>query len=324
VRDGAATLAACLRSLAAQTLADHEVVAVDDGSRDGTRALLEQAARRDARVRVLATEARGIAAALNSALAAARAPLVARMDADDVAHAERLRVQARRLRQDPHTDVLGCRVRLFGGSGNAGMAAYVEWLNALTDHEGIVRDLFVESPLAHPSVMMRAGTLRGLGGYRDFDGPEDYDLWLRAHRRGLRFAKEHAVLLDWRDGAGRLTRRDPRYAAARFQEVKLQALLAGVLRGPRPVVIWGAGPIGKSWARALRARGRAVAAFVEVDARKLGRLLQGAPVLPVAQAASVPGALHLAAVGQRGARARIRAAAAELGLREGEDLVAVA
>jgi glycosyltransferase involved in cell wall biosynthesis len=324
VRDGAATLADCLGSLAAQTLGDHEVVAVDDGSRDGTRALLEQAARRDARVRVLATAARGIAPALNSALAAARAPLLARMDADDIAHPDRLRVQSRRLELDPSTDVLGCRVRLFGGGGNAGMAAYVDWLNALTDHEAIVRDLFVESPLAHPSVMMRADALRALGGYREFDGPEDYDLWLRAHRRGLRFAKEHAVLLDWRDGEGRLTRRDPRYGSTRFQAVKLEALLAGALRAPRPVVIWGAGPIGKSWARALRGRGRAVAAFVEVDARKLGRVLQGAPVLPVAQAASPRGALHLAAVGQRGARERIRAAAAELGLREGDDLVAVA
>jgi hypothetical protein len=75
----------------------------------------------------------------------------------------------------------------------------------------MVADLFVESPLVHPSVMARAAALRALGGYRVFDGPEDYDLWLRAHAAGLRFAKLSEVLLDWRDSPRRLTRRDPRY-----------------------------------------------------------------------------------------------------------------
>lgn len=325
VRDAEATLGECLESLAAQSLREHEVIAVDDGSSDGSGSRLAEAARRDGRLRVLATPPRGIVAALNAALALARSPLVARMDADDVAHPERLARQARRLDEDARTDVLGCRVRLLGGpAGNAGMRAYVAWLNGLIDHDAIVRDLFVESPLAHPSVMMRAAALRALGGYRAFDGPEDYDLWLRAHGQGMRFAKEPAVLLDWRDGPRRLTRRDARYAPARFRAVKLAALLERPLRGGRPVVVWGAGPIGKAWARALRAEGVPLAAFVEVDPRKVGQRLHGAPVLPLAAAGSIAGALHLAAVGQPGARERIRAAAREIGLRDGFDLVAVA
>ncbi len=64
------------------------------------------------------------------------------------------------------------------------MRAYVEWQNALVDHDAMARDRFVESPLVHPSVAMRTAALRRLGGWRDFDGPEDYDLWLRALRRG--------------------------------------------------------------------------------------------------------------------------------------------
>jgi glycosyltransferase involved in cell wall biosynthesis len=322
VRDARPTLAECLASLAAQTLDDHEVVAVNDGSRDGSDEILDAQARHEPRLRVLHRPARGLVATLNEALAAARGTFVARMDADDVADRERLSLQAERLHEDPAVDVLGCRVRLLGA--RRGMRAYVAWQNRLLDHDAIVRDLYVEAPLVHPSVMMRAETLRRLGGYRAFDGPEDYDLWLRAHAAGLRFGKRSEVLLTWRDRGDRLTRRDPRYAPERFQALKLDALCAGLLADRDAVVIWGAGPIGKSWCRALRARGLGVQAFVEVDPRKIGRRIHGAPVVAVAEAGAFRGPLHLAAVGQAGARARIRAEARRLGLVETRDFVAVA
>lgn len=323
VRDARETLPACLDSLAAQSLAEHEVVAVDDGSRDGSGELLEERARGDPRLRVRRTPARGLVPALNEALEAAAAPLVARMDADDLADPRRLLLQAVRLREDPQTDVLGCRIALLGGRGE-GLRPYVEWQNSLLTHEAIARDRFVESPLVHPSVMMRTAALRGLGGWRDIPGPEDYDLWLRAFAAGFRFAKLAETLLQWRDRPRRLTRTDPRYEPARFQRLKLEALLAGPLREGRDVVVWGGGRLGKTWARTLREVGRQVRAFVEVDPRKIGRTLGGAPIVAVAQAASYPGSLHLAAVGQKGARERIRAAATALGLQEERDLIAVA
>lgn len=327
VRDARATLSECLSSLAAQTLADHEVVAVDDGSEDGSADLLRDAARADARVRVLRQPACGLVAALNQGLAQARAPLLARMDADDVAYSRRLELQSRRLDDEPALGALGSRVRLVGppGAKNDGMRAYVLWQNRLLEPDQIARELFVESPLVHPSVMMRTDALRSLGGYRDTGGPEDYDLWLRAAAAGWRFAKHAEVLLDWRDGPSRLTRTDPRYHADRFRSAKLDALAAGLLAGARPAVIWGAGPIGKDWSRDLRARGHRVAAFVEVDPDKVGQRIHGAPVVSVAGAALLEaGPLHLAAVGRAAARERIRLEAARLGLTEGRDLVAVA
>ncbi|HEV7499571.1 MAG TPA: glycosyltransferase, partial [Vicinamibacteria bacterium] len=312
-------------SLSAQTLDDHEVIAVDDHSADGSRVLLEAVAGHDRRLRVLDNPGTGLVSALNAAAAAARAPLLARMDADDISHPERLRRQVERLDAEPDLDVLGTRVRLFGGAWqNDGMRSYVDWLNGLLDHESITRDLFVESPLAHPSVMMRAALLARLGGYRAFDGPEDYDLWLRAFAAGARFATLAEVLLDWRDGPDRLTRTDPRYAAASFRAVKIRALEAGPLAFRRPAVVWGAGPVGKGWSRALSARGHRVAAFVEVHPGRLGQRIHGAPVVPVDDAAATAGALHLAAVGRPGAREEIRRQAARLGLREGRDLIAVA
>jgi hypothetical protein len=249
------------------------------------------------------------------------------MDADDVAHPERLERQTRRLDEDSGVDVLGCRVELVSSPGtpiNGGMQAYVEWSNGLLDHRSMARDRFVESPLVHPSAAMRRETLIQLGGWRGFDGPEDYDLWLRAFDGGLRFAKLSEVLLRWRDRPERLTRTDPRYGADRFLALKLNALARGPLAERRPVVVWGAGKIGKAWGRALLAAGHPLAAFVEVDPRKLGQRIHGAPVVAVAEAGIYHRGLHLAAVGDQAARERIRVEAARLGLADGEDLLAVA
>ena len=321
VRDAASTLPACLESLRAQTFADFEVIAVDDGSRDASAAVLARAAAGDRRLRVSSGPG-GLVAALNAAAEAATGELLARMDADDVALPERFARQVSRLDAEPALDVLGCRVALLDGGafGNAGMRAYVDWSNALLTHEAIAADMFVESPLAHPSVTMRAAALRRLGGYRAFEGPEDYDLWLRALAAGCRFGKLPEVLLQWRDTASRLSRTDPRYAPERFFDLRIESFLRTTSSGDG-VVVWGAGPIGKAWARGLAARGRAVRAFVEVDPRKIGRTIHGAPVVAVDAAGGYPCDVHVAAVGRPDARRRIRAAAAALGI---ERVIAVA
>ena len=326
VRDGGRWLAECLDSLAAQSLADHEVIAVDDGSRDDTGERLLERARHDPRLRVRRTPPRGLVPALQLALAEAGAAILARMDADDVAHPERLARQVERLASDESIDVLGCRVEVVADAAQrsgAGMRAYVDWSNGILDHDAIARERFVESPLVHPSVALRTAALRRLGGWRDVDGPEDYELWLRGLDAGLRFAKLPEVLLRWRDSPGRLTRTDPRYAPDRFLRTKLEALARGPLAG-RAAVIWGAGPIGKSWSLALAAAGQRVRAFVEVDPRKIGTRIHGVPVLDAAAAASVRDALHLGAVGQKGARQLLRAQAERLGLEDGRDFFAVA
>jgi glycosyltransferase involved in cell wall biosynthesis len=323
VKDAAPTLPACIASLRAQTLVDHEVVAVDDGSTDGSAGILQAAAAADPRWRVLHQPPSGLVPALERARAAAGAPLLARMDADDVCRPERLARQVERLGREPGLGVCATAVELFGGADNEGMRGYVEWSNALLTHDEIVGEMLVESPLVHPSVVLRASLLQELGGYRDHAFPEDYDLWLRAQAAGARFAKLPEPLLRWRDSARRLTRTDPRYGPDRFRALKVEALERGPLRPGRPVVVWGAGPLGKRFARDLLARGHRVVAFADVHPRRLGARVHGVPVVPSAEAAAHEGALHLAAVGQPGGRARVRAEAARVGVR-GEDIVAVA
>jgi hypothetical protein len=94
--------------------------------------------------------------------------------------------------------------------------------------------------------------------------------------------------------------------------------------GGRAVVVWGAGPTGKALARELLAAGTPLAAFVEVDPRKLSKRIHGARVVPVERAGDFPGTLALGAVAGPEGRARVRELAAELGLVDGKDFVAVA
>ena len=136
VRDGAATLAQALASIAAQTLADHEVVAVDDGSTDETPAILRTAAAADPRIRVVTTAPSGIAAALREGLALCRAPLVARADADDLSHPERLAEQARFLDARPEIELCGTHVEILGLGDEAagrGMTRHAAWLDGIRE-----------------------------------------------------------------------------------------------------------------------------------------------------------------------------------------------
>jgi glycosyltransferase involved in cell wall biosynthesis len=323
-RDAAATLDAALESLVHQTFSAFEVVAVDDGSGDGTPACLDAWAARDARIRVARTAGGGIVAALTRAAALARGTLLARMDTDDVAHPERFAAQTALLDANPRIAACGTGVRYFPRAAvRDGARRYERWINGVVTPEEIDRDLFVECPLPHPTVMMRRAAFEVVGGYRDTPWPEDYDLVFRLRGAGFALAKVPEILLDWRESAGRLSRVDPRYAPEAFQRCKAHYL--GPLRaGARPIVVWGAGPVGKSFARALIEASHTVAAFVEVNPRKLGQTVHGAPVVPPAAVADYRGCYVVAAVGQPGARDEIRAQLTNAGLWEPDDFCAVA
>jgi glycosyltransferase involved in cell wall biosynthesis len=323
------TLDLAVESILNQTYENLELLAVDDGSDDGTYEQLQSWARRDRRVRPLRLPHGGIVAALQSGLAQCEGALIARMDADDHSHPDRLARQVEYLQAHPEIALAGCLVQGFpSGAVREGFGVYMQWLNSLVEPDDIEREIYIESPLAHPSVMLRREWLERVGGYQEHGWAEDYDLWLRMHLAGARFAKLPQVLLDWREHPDRLTRTDSRYSVENFLRAKAHYLMQGPLQGRDGVIVWGAGQMGRRLAKHLDREGAPLAAFLDIDPKKIGRQKRGRPIVAVEE---LPGwwkryqnPVLLAAVGSRGARALIRERLNALDLREGRDWWAAA
>lgn len=200
VRNGAQWLSAAIDSVLAQTLSQFELLVVDDGSADRTPEILAGYAVADARVRPIRQDALGLVAALNRGLADARAGLIARLDADDLALPERLARQVAAMDASPRLNLLGSWADIVDGEGKV--------TGRLTPppEPGKLRDTLVRTnPFIHSSVMLRTDAVRSLGGYRAaFEAAEDYDLWLRLSEHGdIAIAPE--ILVRYREHGGNVT-----------------------------------------------------------------------------------------------------------------------
>lgn len=282
-RDVEETLGSALASVLAEREIDLEVIAIDDGSRDGSAEVVARWAARDPRVIPIAGEGTGIARALALGLRHARAEhWVARMDGDDISIPGRLAAQVEALARDPRLGAVGARVEPFPAAVvGRGLRRYIDWQNTLVTAEDHARAIFVEAPLCHPSVTLRREALEAVGGFREVDWPEDYDLWLRLDAAGWKLAKLPEVLLRWRQREGRLTFTDPRCALERHRALKAAFLaprLAAVRNQGRTLVCWGAGPSGRRLARALEHEGVRFERWIDIDPRKVGRRARGAPI----------------------------------------------
>jgi len=323
VHNAAATLESCLRSIARQSESDWECVAVDDGSSDESAARLDAQAAADPRFRVLHRPHLGLVAALQSGLGLCRGRYVARMDADDLMHRHRLRDQQRWL-VEQKLDAVGCRVRTFPRATlRAGNRAYERWLNAIEQPDSIAREMWIECPVAHPTLMIRRDCLERFG-YADRGWPEDYDLILRLAIDGRRVGVLPQRRLSWRNEPSRLSRNHANYGLDRFTRCKAYYLARSFLADSGQYVLWGYGQTGRALRRELARLDKHPSHIVEVHRGRLGNRIHDAPVIPPHRLVETAGRPLLVSVSGLDPRTEIRSMLAGMGYREGREFLCCA
>jgi len=323
LRDAERTLDQAIESIVRQTFPGWKLLLINNGSSDGGPTIAERWAAQDARINVIHEPIIGIAHALNTGLRGGVAPLIARMDADDIAHPQRLEKQLAYLQAHPEIGVLGTRTRFETSvEKSSGMAWFVRWQNTiLTAHDHYVKR-FVDAPLAHPTVMFRRSVIAAHGAYNTGPLPEDHELWLRWMGAGVRFAKLPEELLTWTDHKDRLSRTHSNYRVEAFFTTKAKWLaqwLSQELEG-RKVIIAGTSGLCQARVALLEAEGVRVDAFTDVQRHEV----QDYTFIPPNELPAPGEAVIISFISQRGTGDRIAEYLASRGLVEGEDFILAA
>jgi glycosyltransferase involved in cell wall biosynthesis len=230
VYNGAAQVADAIESILGQTLAEFEFLIVNDGSQDGTQAILEDYATRDPRIRVVRQANMGLAATLNVGLGLAKGEFVARQDHDDLSAPDRLHKQLEWMQAHPDCVLLGTRASIAANGAASGRAHD----HPLSD-AALSVDLLFDNPFVHTSVMLRREPVLALGGYctdPSRQPPEDYELWARIGRHGG-VANLAERLVVYNEVAGSMSRTGEHPFRSRLVLLSAESLAAGSgLPGP--------------------------------------------------------------------------------------------
>ncbi len=291
-----------LASIAAQTFKDFETVLINDGSDDSSASIARNWCSKDSRFVLSESRGSGLVDALNTGLEVCRGTWIARMDADDISMPGRIEKQFSLAESCGPRTVVSCMVWSFPDKVvTRGYRLYEEWLNNLIEPDEIERNLFIESPIPHPSAFYHRQNILSEGGYTERDLPEDYELWLRLWSRGYSFARVPLVLLKWRDRPDRLSRTSKAYSLTSFYSLKARYLEHVPCMASRKVYIAGSGQTARRLGKCLQDNGYHIEAFIDPSESRQGTYLRNRPVkgpdelqggfvLPVIIASRYPGA----------------------------------
>lgn len=315
------TLKEAVESIIGQSFKEWELILIDNNADAESRSIALDYMSRDIRIKVISEREQGIAFALNAGLKQNLSAIIARMDADDIAHPDRLKRQYEFLKNNSEIDVVGCQCSFTSDNDQAGgYNYYVQWQNSIINPEDHFLSRFIESPLAHPTVMFKKELIDKYGYYDTGILPEDYELWLRWMSRGVMFGKVQSELLIWRDRSERLSRFSINYSEEAFFSVKLKYLIAWIQTShvrDRKIVICGTGMKSRRGASSLEENGISVYAFTDIKAKNV----KGKRFIPVGELAEHNDCFFISFIAKRGVREDIRRFFNLMMLKEGDDFI---
>lgn len=312
-------LVECLDSILAQSYPDWELLAIDDQSTDSTPQILAAYQERDARIRPLRNPDKGVIPALRLALEQSTGTLITRMDADDIMAPQKLERMFHLLVAHGPGHLSTGLVKYFSDAQlGEGYARYGEWINKVNLEGRQWEEIYRDCPIPAPCWLVYREDLLRAGAFEPDIKPEDYDLIFRFRQIGLQPHTVPEVLLYWRDHADRTTRMNEAYDMQKYFRVKLPWFLALDHDPTRQLVLWGAGPRGKTFATMLN-EAKVKFRWVCDNPRKWGQQIYGVIMEEESKLRELGPMQIIISVSAPTDQITIKALLDELGLRAGED-----
>ncbi|MBI1185604.1 glycosyltransferase [bacterium] len=261
------TLARAIQSVLNQSGVQLQLILVNNNSSDNSRAVAAQFSAENQNIILVDEAKQGVVFAMNKGLELANGTYIARMDADDIWFADKLRKQLAFLEHHNEIELLATQVAYQAERPLKGLQAYVAWSNAIQTPDDISKMIFAESPLINPSIMFKASLVERFGYYRQGDFPEDYEMFLRWHANGVKMAKLNETLMQWTDSDTRLTRTHAAYSPEAFNTIKCQYLSQWLKTNNHlapKVWVWGAGRKTRRKAEELTKYGVQIEGYIDL------------------------------------------------------------
>jgi glycosyltransferase involved in cell wall biosynthesis len=200
--NAAATLDASIGSVHAQALGDWELVIVDDGSTDATRAICDRYAAEDPRIRVYSQPNAGAGAAIGAAIERATGEFVVQLGADDELLPEYCSSTAAFIEANPGFDIYASNAHFLRPDGSRRLChTDARFARAIS----LAIDDLLDAPLIYGTAAFRRELFERIGGFRPRFYNEDYDFWLRAMIAGARHIYQPVPLALYRVMPGQKT-----------------------------------------------------------------------------------------------------------------------
>lgn len=312
------SIANAVESVLNQDFVDFELIVIENNADAQTIEIVSNY--NDKRIVLLSEKQQGIAYALNRGLSVARGAFIARTDADDVCFSQRFSQQITYFNEHPNIDLVGTQTFFESSQRNAlAMSHFVSWQNMILSPEDHALNRFIDSPIAHPTWMMRKKLVDTCGYYTLDFVPEDYEFLLRVLHNGFKIAKLPEKLLSWTDSAQRASRTDPRYADSNFDKIRIQYLAlflkTNKLIKDRKLVVCGLSKKSRRRSMLLQTFDITVDVFTDVVPRN------SPDFISLSEVTDPKAYFILNFISKRGLRDPIKAHFTDLGFIEGTDLI---